>query len=432
MINFDYYTNENIIEHNSKLPYIPDHPYRILIIGGSGSGKTNALLNLINNQPDIDKIYLYAKDPYEKKYQYLINKREKVGLNHFNDRKAFMEYSNDVQDVHKNIEDYNPIKKRKILIVFDDMIADLINNNKLNPIVTELFIRGRKLNISIISITQLYFKVPKDVRLNSTHFSIMKIPNKRELQETALNHSPDINIKDFMNIYKKYTKEPYSFLINDTTLPSDDPLRFRKNLLGSYIIKIMAIEDQIKDEKLQYDNNREAAKISALSSGKIDKYEYLTGEEILPSNQQQIIEAKFTYSPLGKAFEKQIKTIEDQGEKQIKAIQNNTKEVTIKNIIPENILNYEAKKEIDKITEIEKTVDREKLVYKASVYTYSFQNFRTIRAFGRDIYNGEITLKEADEDQASLLNEIMNFRDKTKPQDEEKKKKKKRCSYKLV
>ena len=91
MINFDDYTNENIIEHNSKWPYIPDHPYRILIIGGSGSGKTNALLNLINNQPDIDKIYLYAKDPYEKKYQYLISKRENVGLNHFNDPKAFIE-----------------------------------------------------------------------------------------------------------------------------------------------------------------------------------------------------------------------------------------------------------------------------------------------------------------------------------------------------
>ena len=205
MINFDDYTNENIIEYNPKWPYIPDHPYRILIIG-----KTNALLNLINNQPDIDKIYLYAKDPYEKKYQ----------------------SSNDLQDVYKNIEDYNPIKKRKILIVFDDMIADMINNNKLNPIVTELFIRGRKLNICIVFITQSYFKVPKDVRLNSTHFFIMKIPNKRELQQIALNHSSDIDFKDFMNIYQKYTKEPYSFLVNDTTLPSDDPLRFRKNLLG--------------------------------------------------------------------------------------------------------------------------------------------------------------------------------------------------------
>ena len=189
MINFDDYTNENIIEHNSNWPYIPDHPYRILIIDGSRSGKTNASLNLINNQLDIDKIYLYGKDPYEAKYQYLINKREKVELGHFDDPKAFMEYSNDVQGVYKNIDDYNPIKKRKILIVFDDMIADMINNNKLNPIVTELFIRGRKLNICTAFITQSYFKGPKDVRLNSTHFFIMKIPNKRELQQIALNHS---------------------------------------------------------------------------------------------------------------------------------------------------------------------------------------------------------------------------------------------------
>ena len=163
MINFDDYTNENKIEHNSKWPYIRDHWYRILIIGGSGSGKTNTLLNLINTQPDIDKRHLYAKDPYEAKYQYLINKREKVGLNHHHDLKTFMEYSNDMQDVYKNIEDYNPGKKRKVLIVFDDMIANMINNKKLNPIVTELFIRGRKLNIPIVFITQSYFKVPKDV-----------------------------------------------------------------------------------------------------------------------------------------------------------------------------------------------------------------------------------------------------------------------------
>ena len=211
MINFDDYTNGNIVEHNSKWPYIPNHPYRILIIGGSGSGKINALLNLISNQPDIDKIYLYAKDPYKTKYQYLINKREKVRKNHFNDPKGFMEYSNDMQDVYKNIEDYNPIKKRKVLIIFDDMIADMISNNNLNPIVTELFIRGKKLNISIVFNTQSYFKVPKDVRLNSTHFFIMKIPNKKELQQIALNHSSDINFKDFMNIYKKYTREPHSF-----------------------------------------------------------------------------------------------------------------------------------------------------------------------------------------------------------------------------
>ena len=148
--------------------------------------KKNALLNLINNQPDIDKLCLYAKDPYEAKYQYLINKREKVGLDHFNDPKAFIDYSNNMQDVYKNIEEYNLGKKRKVLIVFDDMIADMINDNKkLIPVVTELFIRGRKLNIAIVFVTQSYFKVPKDVRLNSTHFFIMRIPNKRELQQTA-------------------------------------------------------------------------------------------------------------------------------------------------------------------------------------------------------------------------------------------------------
>ena len=113
MINFDDYTNENKTKHNSKRPYIPDHPYRILIVGGSGSGKTNALLNLTNNQPDINKIYLYAKDPYEAKYQYVINKREKVGLDHFNDPEAFIDYLNDMKDVYKNIEDYNPNKNVK-------------------------------------------------------------------------------------------------------------------------------------------------------------------------------------------------------------------------------------------------------------------------------------------------------------------------------
>ena len=118
-----------------------------------------------------------------------------------------------------------------MLIVFDDMNADMINNKKLNPVETEFFVRGRKLNISIVFITQSYFKVPKDVRLNSTHFFIMKIPNRREPQQIALNHSSDTEFKDFMKIYKKCTAEPYSFLNNDKTLPSYDPLRFRKNLL---------------------------------------------------------------------------------------------------------------------------------------------------------------------------------------------------------
>ena len=149
------------------------------------------MLNLTNNQVDIDKTYLYAKEPYEEKYQFLTNKRESAGLKHFENPKAFIEDSNDMQDVYKNIQEFNTCKKRKILIVFDDMIADMINNKKLNPVVTELFIRGRKLNITQSHfITQSYFKMPKDVRLNSIHlFFIMKIPSERELQQIALNHS---------------------------------------------------------------------------------------------------------------------------------------------------------------------------------------------------------------------------------------------------
>ena len=135
-----------------------------------------------------------------------------------------------MQDVYKKVENCNTNKKRKVLVVFHDMIADMINNKKLNSIVTDLFIRGRRFNISIVFITQSYFKVPKDVRLNSTHFFIMKIPNKRELQQIGLNHSSDIDCKDFMKIYKKCTAESHSFLVIDTTLPSGNPLKFRKNL----------------------------------------------------------------------------------------------------------------------------------------------------------------------------------------------------------
>ena len=229
MINFDDYTNENKRKHNPNWPYIPDHPYRILIIGGLGSGRTNTL-KLIDNQPDIDKIYLYAKNPYEDKYQFLINKKESIRLKYFNDPKAFTEYSNDMRDVYKNINDHNPDKENKMLILLDDMIVDMINNKKLNSIVTELFIRGRKINISLVFITQKYFKVPRDARLNTTHFFIIKNPNKKELQQIAISHSSDIDFKNFVSIYKKYTDRPFSFLVNDTTLASNDPLRFRKNL----------------------------------------------------------------------------------------------------------------------------------------------------------------------------------------------------------
>ena len=141
-----------------------------------------------------------------------------------------------MQHTYKNIDEYNTDKEHKILIVFVYMIADMTNNKKLNSIVTDLFIRGRKLNISLVFITQSYFKIPKDITLNYTHFFIMKIPNKRELQQIALNNSSDINSKDFIKIYKKCTAEPYCFLINDATLASDNPLRFGKNLF-QHIIK---------------------------------------------------------------------------------------------------------------------------------------------------------------------------------------------------
>ena len=133
-----------------------------------------------------------------------------------------------MRNVYKNIDEYNPDKENKILIAFDDMIADMSDNKKLNSTVAELFIRGRKLNISIVFITQPYFRVPKDVRLNTAHFFIAKIPNKRELQQIALNHSSDIKTEDFFNIYRECTAEPYSFLDNDITLASDNPLRLRK------------------------------------------------------------------------------------------------------------------------------------------------------------------------------------------------------------
>ena len=126
MVNLDNITNNNNKEHNEQWPYIPDDSYRILITGCSGSGKTNKLHHLINEQKDIDKIYLNAKDLSEPKYEYLIKSRENAGINNLNDSKAFFEYSNTMNDVYENIDNYNPNRKRKISIVFDDMIADIM------------------------------------------------------------------------------------------------------------------------------------------------------------------------------------------------------------------------------------------------------------------------------------------------------------------
>ena len=140
MFNLDDITNENNKQHNEKWPFIPDYPYRILIIGGSGSGKTNALLNLIKEQDDIDKNYLYAKDLSELKYEFLIKKRKDVGIKYFNDPNAFIGCSNTMDNVYENIYDYNASRKRKILIVFGDIIADTITNKKFQAMIKELFI----------------------------------------------------------------------------------------------------------------------------------------------------------------------------------------------------------------------------------------------------------------------------------------------------
>ena len=199
-----------------------------MIICGSGSEKTNALLNLIKEQNNIDKICLYAKDLSKAKYEFLIKKREDAGTN------GFTECSNTMDDVYENIDDYNSITRRKILIVFHDMISNIMTNKKFQAVLKELFIRYRKLNISLVFITQSYFPVPKDVRLNSTHYLIMKINNRNKLQNIAITHSADIDYKNFMKIYRECTKELHSFFTIDTTLPASDPFKFRKNLFHSY------------------------------------------------------------------------------------------------------------------------------------------------------------------------------------------------------
>ena len=193
-----------------------DWPFRMLIIGPSVSGKTKTLLHLIDKFHPIHKIYLYGKDTDEEKYQYLINKREQARIKNLNDPHAFIEYSNDMNDVLEDINNYNKKRDKKVLIIFDDMIADIMRSEKFKAIVKELFIKCRKLNISIVFITQSYFRTPKDVRLNSTHYILIKIGNKNELKSIAEENSGHLDFKDFLKIYNYCTNEPYSFMMVDT------------------------------------------------------------------------------------------------------------------------------------------------------------------------------------------------------------------------
>ena len=212
MLNLDKFVNKNNENEDE------DWPFRMLIIDPSGSGKTNALLHLIQNLIDtnpIDKIYLYAKDLSEPKYEFFINNREESGIKYFNDPTAFIEHSNIMDDVFKNIDDYNIERKRKILIVFDDVIAEIMNSKNFKSIIKELFIRCRKLNISIAFITQSYFRTPKDARLNSTHYLLMKIQNRKELRSTAEEKSANIDYKDFLKMYYYCTSERYCFMTID-------------------------------------------------------------------------------------------------------------------------------------------------------------------------------------------------------------------------
>ena len=200
-----------------------DWPFRMLIIGPSGSGKTNTLLHLINDLHPIDKIYLYAKDLHETKYEYLINKREQAGIKNLNDSHAFIDYSDDMNDVLDDINNYNKNRDKKVLI---DMIADIEYNKNFKRIIKELFYRACKINVSIVFITQSYFRALKDARLNSTHYIIMKI-NKKELKRIVEEKSGHLDYKDFLKMYNYCTEEPYSFMTIDARPTATIP--FKKN-----------------------------------------------------------------------------------------------------------------------------------------------------------------------------------------------------------
>ena len=209
MLNLDnIVSNKNENKDNNR-------PFRMLIIGPSGSGKTNTILHLINNLHPIDKTYLYVKNLHEPKYEYLLNRREQAGIKNLIDPKSFIEYSDNTDDVLDDINNYNKNRDKKLLIVFDDMIADIEYKKNFQQIIKELFYRARKINVSIVFITQCYFRTLKDARLNSTHYILMKIGNKKELNSIAEEKSGNLDYKDFLKMYNYCTSKPYSFMTID-------------------------------------------------------------------------------------------------------------------------------------------------------------------------------------------------------------------------
>ena len=225
MLNLDNIVSNKTINNNNN-----NWPFRMFIIGPSGAGKTNVLLHLINDLHPIDKIYLYAKDFHEPKYEYLINKREKAGIKSLNDPKAFIEYSDGMDDVLDDFNNYNKNRDKKVLIVFDDMIADIKYNKNFKRIIKELFYRARKINVSIVFITQSYFRVLNYARLNSTHYILMKIGNKKELKSIAEEKSGNLDYKDFLKMYNYCAREPCLFMTIDARPTATIP--FKKTLMN--------------------------------------------------------------------------------------------------------------------------------------------------------------------------------------------------------
>ena len=331
MINLDSITNENNKKRNEQWPYILDHPYRIIIISGSGSGKTSALSNLINEQNDIDNIYLYVRELSEPECEYLIKKRKDAGIKHVSNPNAFIKRSNTMDDVYENINNYNLTREIKNLIVFDEMIANIMTKRRFQAVIKELFIRCRKLNIALVFITQSYFSVPKDLRLNSTHYLIMKINNRRELQNVSTDHSAGVNYQDLKKSYRECTKEPFYFFDNRYYVTSKWSFMIQKKIIKRKITDRIKISDKkLMKNEVQYDLGRKDVKISGLSFHNLDKYKYLGCEDLglKPSTVEQ---TECEYSPSGKMFNKglekkegkkevllkRLKNVEDLGKKQL-------------------------------------------------------------------------------------------------------------------